>query len=59
MGQRDSHFDSGNVHSRLAVVIVSLESCLLSPFKSARRLKPADALHDVIAGSTLAAVNIP
>jgi MFS superfamily sulfate permease-like transporter len=32
---------------------------LLSPFQSARRLKPADALHDVIAGSTLAAMNIP
>jgi MFS superfamily sulfate permease-like transporter len=29
------------------------------PFKSARRLRPADALHDVIAGSTLAAMNIP
>jgi MFS superfamily sulfate permease-like transporter len=32
---------------------------LLSPFQSARQLKPAGALHDVIAGSTLAAMNIP
>jgi sulfate permease, SulP family len=32
---------------------------LLNLFQSVRRLKPADALHDAIAGWTLAAMNIP
>jgi sulfate permease, SulP family len=32
---------------------------LLNLFQSVRRLKPADALHDAIAGVTLAAMNIP
>jgi sulfate permease, SulP family len=36
-----------------------LESWLLNLFQSVRRLKRADALHDAIAGWTLAAMNIP
>ena len=40
-------------------LFVFWRSWLLNLFQSVRRLKPADALHDAIAGLTLAAMNIP